>query len=259
MTINKRIKYITKHINKIGLFSTLSYFIQRLAKTKGSVIAVKIKGLRYPVYLRSKTYDSNIFYQIFIDEELEISYNGTIKTILDLGGNIGLSTLFFLRKFPQAEIITVEPASNNFNLLTKNTERYSNVKRLHAGVYSKDCTLYLVDIGKGEASYRVVEDAGTCLVMDTINCMSIDSIRKKFQLQHIDLLKMDIEGSEEACVINAPIDWLFDTTYFMVEIHDSLKAGLTSAIKATIPPAFQFSQHGEYSIFHAANSQMKAV
>ncbi len=259
MTISNRIKYIAKHISKIGLLSTLSYFIQRMTKAKGAFIAIKIKGLAYPVYLRSKTYDSNIFYQIFIDEELEISYKGPIKTILDLGGNIGLSTLFFLRKFPQAKIVTVEPASDNFDLLTKNTEQYPNVQRLKVGVYSKDCTLYLVDIGEGEASYRVLEDAGTYRVMDTISCVSISTIRKNFQLDHIDLLKMDIEGSEEACVVNAQIDWLFDTTYFMVEIHDSLKAGLSTAIKSAIPSSFHVSQHGEYSIFHNTNKQLKAI
>lgn len=259
MTISNRIKYIAKHINKIGLFSTLSYFIQRMTKAKGAFIAIKIRGLAYPVYLRSKTYDSNIFYQIFIEEELEISYKGPVKTILDLGGNIGLSTLFFLRKFPQAKIVTVEPASDNFVLLTKNTERYQNVQRLQAGVYNRDCTLFLVDIGEGEASYRVAEDAGAYRVMDRISCVSINSIREQFQLQYIDLLKMDIEGSEEACVVNAQTDWLFDTTYFMVEIHDSLKAGLTSAIKSTIPSSFQVSQHGEYSIFYNTNNQRQAI
>lgn len=260
MIFRKRIKFIVKHIIKIGLIQSVSYFLQRLTFKRGNLIKLKIKGLYHPVYLRNKTYDINIFYQIFIEEELEYNnYSDCVNTIIDLGGNIGLSTLYFLRNFPGAQIISIEPASNNFDILVKNTEFYKNVSRLHAAVYKNDCIRYLVDIGEGEASYRILDEADTYQIIDEIPCFSLNSIKEIFQIKYIDILKMDIEGSEEDCLINTNTDWLNITNIFFVEIHESLKPGITKRILSSIPSSFSISKNGEYFVFRNTIAQIPSV
>lgn len=256
MTIGNRVNYISKHISKIGLLQSVSYFIQRIFVAKGKYISINLLGLSHPIYLRSKTYDTNIFYQIFINEELGIKFENEINTILDLGGNIGLATLFLLRKFPLATFVTVEPENYNFKVLLKNTCNYKNIQCLKAGVFSKNCNLFLVDLEEGEASYQIVEDPKSFKILDKINCVNIDFIKEKFNLKKIDLIKMDIEGSEEACILDTPIEWINSTTYLMVEIHESFKAGLTEAIKSAIPISFKVFQHGEYWVFHNSKNSI---
>lgn len=57
MRINKRINYIYTLFKKIGVISTLSYFTQRILKSKGALICVHVPGLEHSIYLRSKTDD----------------------------------------------------------------------------------------------------------------------------------------------------------------------------------------------------------
>lgn len=238
------------HFKKIGVIQSLSYFTQRTILRKNALIILKLKGLSHNIYLRNRTYDVNIFYQIFIDEELEMKYNGRINNILDLGANIGLSTLFFLRKYPEVSIISVEPDINNFKVLERNTCNYGSVKRLNLGIYGKNCTLYLVDVGEGEASYRVLESSNGYRIINKINCINISTLKLQHGIKQLDIIKMDIEGSEASCLLDFTHDWLNDTKYLLVEIHEGLIPGLTTLIKKAIPSAFSYSNLNEYSIFY---------
>lgn len=247
------------HFKKIGVIPTLSYFVQRIILRKDAFIIIKLKGLPHKIYLRNHTYDTNIFYQIFIAEELEMQYKGSIKSILDLGANIGLSTLFFLRKYPDSSIISVEPDVNNFKVLERNTFNYDNVKRMNAGIYGKNCTLYLVDVGEGEASYRVLESSNDYRIINEINCIDISTLQLQYGIKKLDIVKMDIEGSEASCLLDYHHYWLYDTKYLLVEIHDGLIPGLTTRIQKVIPPAFSYSKFNEYTIFYNDNNDEKIV
>lgn len=248
MNLLSRVKYIVKHIKKIGAFATLNYFIQRITVAKNVLIKVTVPGLLSPVLLRNKTYDINIFYQIFIAEELLFDFKGDINTIMDCGANIGLSTLYFRRKFPAAKIISIEPENNNYALLQKNTGGYSDIICINTGVYGSDCNLVLVDIGEGEASYRVMESAGHYKVIDNISCRGIDSLVNEYNLTGINILKMDIEGSEYACMFSSQIDWLKKTNYLLIEIHENMHPGMTNDIHKILPSGSTVSYNGEYTI-----------
>src|SRR6185312_7844188 len=99
MNIENRIKYIFLHIKKIGFISTINYFLQRLLKPKGKLIKLHIESLPHAIFLRNKTYDVYIFYQIFMKEDLLLNYENAISTIIDCGANIGLATLYYQKKF----------------------------------------------------------------------------------------------------------------------------------------------------------------
>jgi predicted O-methyltransferase YrrM len=64
------------------------------------------------------------------DEALNRFYADTVSRseiplILDCGANIGLSSIWFARKYPRATVIAVEPESENFRMLTMNTAEYA--------------------------------------------------------------------------------------------------------------------------------------
>lgn len=249
MTVRQRIKFIKKHHQVIGFFSTVDYFIKRALKGKNELISIKVPGLLNPIFLRNKTYDIHIFFQIFIAGELEINYDNSIKTIIDCGANIGLSTLYYRRKFPEAVIFSIEPEQNNFALLEENTKSYSNITCIKMGVYGKNCNLYLIDIGEGEASYQVSEKSDKGIVLNTIQCKTIDSIMEEFKIQRIDILKMDIEGSEDSCLLTPQLLWIKKTKYLLVEIHENLRTGMKEEILNFMNKDFLVLHKGEYTIF----------
>lgn len=253
MNTKKRIEYILSHVKKIGFLETGRYFIQRLLKSKGSLITMNIPNVPYPIYLRNKTYDTHIFYQIFIQEDLALDYGEGASTILDCGANIGLSTIFYKRKFPKARIISVEPEKSNYELLLKNTKNYVNIVSLKNGVSGSDCELSVIDIGEGEASYRILENEKKGKMLETIHCKSINTIIEEFEIQQIDILKMDIEGSEKQCLFEGDVKWLQKTKWFLLEIHENIYPGLKKEILTIIPSSSTISTKGEYTVIQNRN------
>src|SRR5689334_7465356 len=100
------------YILKLGFCATISYFIQRLFLGKGKLIQLRLPGFTNKIYLRNKSFDTNIFFQIFIKEELGFvnSLNFPIESIIDAGANVGLSSIYLKKRFPTATLISIEPA-----------------------------------------------------------------------------------------------------------------------------------------------------
>jgi FkbM family methyltransferase len=248
MSIQKRVQFVFLHFKKIGILATFSYFLQRIIKAKNHLIALRLKGLSHTIYLRNKTYDVHIFYQIFINEDLFLNYEEDISMILDCGANIGLATLYYQKKFHNPRIIAIEPENENYNLLVKNTQKYLNIHVLKNGVFDADCDLNVVDIGEGEASYRLMRIPIGGKIIQKILCRSINSLMKEFKLNKIDILKMDIEGCEKECLLSPNIEWFNETKYFLLEIHESIHPGLTKQIFDLIPISSTTSKNGEYTV-----------
>lgn len=57
---------------------------------------------------------------------------------------VGLGTLFFNMKFPEAKIISLEPEGSNYELLCKNTKNLENIFPIKAGLWSKECMLKVI-------------------------------------------------------------------------------------------------------------------
>jgi tRNA1(Val) A37 N6-methylase TrmN6 len=45
-------------------------------------------------------------------------------TIVDAGANIGMASIFFAQKYPDAKIIAVEAEASNFAMLARNVQPY---------------------------------------------------------------------------------------------------------------------------------------
>lgn len=251
MNLFQRIMFIYKHVKCIGLISTVSYLMQRIFRRK--LIKVYIKNIKHPIYLRGGSYDTNIFYQIFIEEHLNFYIQKELNTILDLGANIGLSTIYLKNKYPFALVICLEPDPSNFSLLLKNIKKYTSIIALQAGVYSREANLFLLDIGEGEASYQVSLESTDLPIVTTVSCFSLDSIMSNYKLDHIDLVKIDIEGAEEEVLLQNN-QWVDNITYMAVEIHESFKPGLYDKIVQKYDSDFIIYPHGEYTIFKKINN-----
>ena len=73
--------------------------------------------LIYEILLKSK-YKREYFFP----EELKP------KVIFDIGGNIGITSIYLASLFPDAVIYTFEPLKENFEILQKNTSQIKNIK-----------------------------------------------------------------------------------------------------------------------------------
>jgi FkbM family methyltransferase len=132
-----------------------------------------------------------------IGVDLSQKMNFPIKTILDVGANIGQSALFYQETFPESTIYCYEPIPAIYNQLKENTRNYSAIHSFQKGVGAKSGELQIVlleDQLSQQHSFNKVssKDEESILVPIT----TIDEILEKNGIKTIDLLKIDTEGFE---------------------------------------------------------------
>jgi FkbM family methyltransferase len=136
--------------------------------------------------------------------------------ILDCGANIGLSTLYFATRYPNAAITSFEPDPRIFSVLQKNCDAWNarNVSLHNAAVWiNDDRKLSFGAEGADSGSLEIT------YLSEGRNRIYVAGISLRRLLQHpVYLLKIDIEGAEVA-VLDDCRDCLYNVTYLFVEYH----------------------------------------
>lgn len=207
-----------KSIKAIGLFKGLGlylkFFLFRISK-------YNIKGFKEAVFLRPGTSDLDVLLQFLSDKHYDINYPVGINTILDGGANIGLASVFFVNKFPDATIVAIEPDPGNYSILLKNIEPYPQIRSLNVGLWSKSAWLNIENRSGGEWALMVTESAEPADVM----AYSITDIIQIMEIPYFDIVKLDIEGSEKEVFEGSDLKWLDKVSVLIVEFHDHMRAG----------------------------------
>ncbi len=214
-------------------------FIRKYGISSGVILFIKIKlnrlekltipELKYPFRLRKGTTDINVFYQVFSEREYDNNLPIVPKTIIDAGANIGLTSIFLANKYPEANIIAIEPDIENYELLCQNIAYYKQIRTLHKGLWNKDVHLKISDKFNGGKWAMVVEEVGEQEPYD-IDAISINKIMELYKLNSIDLLKMDIESAEKEVLSENYSNWLPKVKILIVELHDRMKPGCSKAL-----------------------------
>jgi FkbM family methyltransferase len=200
----------------------------------------RLHGRSCDISLREGTSDWLTFDQMFVNEDYnlkalkrypefsalyeEMSREGT-PLILDVGANIGLSSLYFHHVWPAAQIISVEPSEGNFGLLCLNTGTNPSIYPLLAGIASKSLRLQLVDpkAEKNAFTTKPLEpgaDGG-------IQAVTVPEILRRYPGEKgysPFIVKIDIEGAE-AELFSENVGWINEFPLLIIELHDWLYPG----------------------------------
>ena len=241
--------------NKIG--NRLPVYIRDYGIVKGLQIyrhfkkfnadGVAVPGIRSLVFSRGIYSDMEMFQQIFLFKDYNIDLDFTPRVIVDLGANVGYASLFFANKFPSAKIIAVEPDEDNLKMAEKNLSPYQNITLKHGAIWHQPGLISLHDEGHGEAAYVVKEEPGE----KPVRAYTIRGLMDEHQLTGIDLLKIDIEGTEKEIFSMGYDQWLPNTRVVIVETHDRYKKGTSRAIFSAINQYdFDLEVSGENLVFY---------
>ncbi|MBP6858734.1 MAG: FkbM family methyltransferase [Candidatus Pacebacteria bacterium] len=116
------------------------------------------------------------------------------KYIIDCGANIGISTLYFANKYPEAKIRAFEPQPDAFASLQTNLAGKTNVELIKKAVWDKEGTLEL-DSSASDASSLTTTAGNNTITVETTSLIPYLSMP-------VDLLKIDIEGAEYTVLKN---------------------------------------------------------
>lgn len=143
-----------------------------------------------------------IFDEIYGSEQYKegLEYIKTLEKpiVVDCGAHIGLASLYF-NQASNATIYALEPVKDNFEALCENVKNFPNIHSINIGLRSYSGRS-LIDIGdKGTAGGSFFGDRGE---KEGVDHLTIEDFMNQNNIDHIDLLKIDTEGSEYEILIS---------------------------------------------------------
>lgn len=157
----------------------------------------------FTIHIRHQSRDVNILNDVFgatgggpayaPPSEILTAKGHTFRSVLDLGGNIGLFGLYAFMEFGSSRIVSVEPDAENLRLLrlTVSKNELSSRWTILEGAAGVADRIASFASSLGPDSRIVGEDSLTDSSTTTVTVFDVMTLGSDF-----DLLKMDIEGSE---------------------------------------------------------------
>lgn len=200
------------------------------------------------VFLRSNSSDLHVLESVLLQNEykpaveyLLESKNQFVNQIVDAGGNIGLTSIYFHCFFPDAHYTIIEPDASNFLLLKKNTEAngFKHKLLLKNALWISNEPLIIDDsfrdgkewsltVGSEKTSIETERKTG-------LTGITLQEIWTKNNKAAIDLLKIDIEGAERFLFADREFLATISASvgHLVIEIHDefNIRGTINSEMK----------------------------
>ncbi len=121
---------------------------------------------------------------------------GAAPVIVDIGANIGASSVWFAANYPSAVIHAVEPSPDCLPLLTHNLQPWPHTQIHPIGLGDHDHTAPLYHGVKDPVTGSLIPSALTAESSVPVTVRGASDWLNETGIDHIDVLKLDTEGSE---------------------------------------------------------------
>ena len=132
------------------------------------------------------------YWEIFVRKSYDFDAQREDPTIVDCGGNVGLSTIWFKHRYPKSQVTVFEADPAIAEVLSGNLSSLGlpDVQVVKSAVWTE----------AGQVSYAS-DGADSGRIDPHHGEQVVDAVRlAEFITQPIDLLKLDIEGAEHAVI-----------------------------------------------------------
>ena len=149
-----------------------------------------------------------------------------VNYIVDVGANMGAVSILFARAFPQALILAIEPVQVNYECLVHNTKDFPYITPIKAAVWSEKTKLRIAmpTLEQRPDLMRRYGNAGLFSAYgedpkhyELVQADTLDNIID----DKIDLLKLDVEGSELHVLEGAQRTMTKDKPTVIIELRES--------------------------------------
>lgn len=162
------------------------------------VIAEIIPGVKI-VCKPDNSYGSLIVYTglpEFSDQTFMYDYTKENDIVVDIGAHIGSESLILGSKLTQGKIISFEPTTSIYQELKTNILLNGYEKNIHCENQAvSDHSGYITFYESGTSETNSLGPKSDAMPVKTV-CTTLDTYTKKNNIDHINLLKIDVEGFE---------------------------------------------------------------
>jgi FkbM family methyltransferase len=223
-----------------------SHYVSRLGPLRAvcpSLLEVHVPSRDLRIPLRPNGVDHTLLHEIFVAEEYYFEAR-QVRTILDVGANIGVAALYLHTAFPDAAIACVEPVPDNLRVLRK-TLQWNRVpaRIFEAAIGVQDGTAQL-HLGASPTVHSLVYSAGG-KTLETPQ-ISVPTVMAEMGWPTLDVLKIDIEGYEQV-LFSEKNAWLSRVRIIAGETHGSY--GTPELTRDLAPYGFEVQERFRHPVF----------
>lgn len=135
-----------------------------------------------------------------------------VKTIIDIGANVGFFSMLCRNLYRNANIYAVEPVSQTFGCLKNNLSIHKKNKLYNLGI-SNHTGRAKIKFDENNSAISSIHKNGNI----DIKITTLDNLVKKNKIKEIDILKIDTENYEYQ-VLKGAKKVLENTKYLFIEI-----------------------------------------
>lgn len=237
-TQNWTVSFVREWLPYMSLRSVLRLRDYELRSARGEQVEGRNLELRMKapvqttVSLREVGSDILTFNEVIKDQVYKniLAALDRCETVIDLGANIGLASLYFAGHYPRARVLAVEPNPPTYKILTanlKNLVEAGRCRTLQAAVWGSEKKL-VADRSKAEEDHYSAfatreadddrQDGG-----ETMQGLPVNRIISESGFGRVDLMKVDIEGAEVE-LFKGDLDWLKVVGAIAIEFHEDSRA-----------------------------------
>ena len=177
------------------------------------------------IILSRDNFDSSCFwsfYEVVLHNDYKhIPENSDL--ILDIGANLGITSLHMLNKGTK-QIYSFEPSSKALPYLTKNVEKYPNIKVIDKAISFNDnetLRFYTDEIASSVGSL-VEYQSNNFTDFEEVTTININTFFKENNIGKVDYVKLDCEGGEKPFFETITDKNLKKIQIIEGEIHDDI-------------------------------------
>ncbi len=191
-----------------------------------SIESFRWKNLRY--FYRPNTSDAFVAYECFLHGKRNayaskfLPAPSEVKTIVDIGANVGASVFFWKNTYPLAKINCFEPIPSNFQILERNCAELHDVVAHNEALGDEDGEITFIHSPglSNEGGWSIFQRGaiGNEEKLAVPIRKSSDRLQE-LGISQIDILKVDTEGAEKKIIFGLGTKLLANTKYICGELH----------------------------------------
>ena len=229
-----------------GTWGTLSYLAQRVLRLP--IVSLRLPGIDGPIYLRPFTSDWTALRHVMEERDCDVPLDQEPRLIIDGGANIGLASVLLANKYPQAQILAVEPHGDNALLLRLNCRGYRNVELVSSAIWSSNTYLEIANPESDIHGGFEVRETGSVQTPGSFHAVTMMDLIERGNTTEVDLLKLDVEGAEKQIFSHGHHAWIGRVKTLVIETHgEAAEKTVRDAMSAA--GRFRCSQRGEKLAF----------